>query len=285
MDMVEMEYSLTCDHPSCNVNCLKGLSWRPHSPMKISRSIVLAGLLAFLMGAAAISVAPAAEDRQPILPIPNLKVVTDAEAVTALLERFDEAQLNTQTMIASFVEKKKLQLLADDQIQAGTFYYSKPSSFMWEYSKPDDKVILISADQLLIYYPHLKKAEEIDITRYSKRILRFFGLGQPTTELRKYYDLTLAEDPANPDTYLLLLDPRKRRVQKRLDSIRIWIDREMLVPRQVEYVEVDGDSTRFTFRNLEINSTISPAKYVINIPPDVEVSNSFSGFTGVQQGY
>ena len=253
--------------------------------MKITKLIVLSGLLAVLIGAEAIPVAPAAEGRQSARSIPNIKVVTDAEAVTALLERFDEVQLNTQTMIAHFVEKKKLQLLADDQVQTGTFYYSKPSSFMWEYSKPDDKVILISAEQLLIYYPQLKKAEEIDITRYSKRILRFFGLGQPTAELRKYYDLTLAEDPAMPDTYLLLLDPRKRRVQKRLDSILIWIDREMLVPRQVEYVEVDGDSTRFTFRNLEINSAISPAKYVINIPPDVEVSNSFSGFTGVQQGY
>ncbi|MEE9231059.1 MAG: outer membrane lipoprotein carrier protein LolA [Acidobacteriota bacterium] len=253
--------------------------------MKIAKLIVLFGLLAVLIGAAAISVAPAAEEPKRAHSIPNIKVVTDVEAVTALLKRFDEVQLNTQTMIANFVEKKKLQLLADDQIQTGTFYYSKPSSFMWEYSKPDDKVILISAEQLLIYYPQLKKAEEIDITRYSKRILRFFGLGQPTTELRKYYDLTLAEDPAMPDTYLLILDPRKRRVQKRLDSIRIWIDREMLVPRQVEYVETDGDSTRFTFRNLEINSAISPAKYVIKIPPDVEVSNSFSGFTGVQQGY
>jgi outer membrane lipoprotein-sorting protein len=211
--------------------------------------------------------------------------VTDPVEVNALLQRFDEAQMRSQTLIASFVERKRLHLLVDEQVQSGTFYYTKPDRFLWEYTQPDGKVILISSEQLLIYYPKLKKAEEVDISRYSKRIMRFFGLGQPTAELRKYYDLTLAEDPQVPDTYLLLLDPIKKRVAKRLDSIRIWIDRDLMIPRQIEYVEADGDSTRFLFRNIEINSTISPARYDVKIPPDVQVSNSFSGFTGVQQGY
>ena len=219
------------------------------------------------------------------VPRPLASTVTDPVEVNALLQRFDEAQMRNETLIASFVERKKLHLLVDEQVQAGVFYYTKPSRFLWEYNQPDGKVILISSEQLLVYYPNLKKAEEIDISRYSKRILRFFGLGQPTAELRKYYDLTLAEDPSMPDTYLLTLDPTKRRVAKRLDSIRIWIDRDMMVPRQIEYVEVDGDSTRFTFRNIEINSQISPAKYNVKIPPGVQISNSFSGFTGVQQGY
>lgn len=219
------------------------------------------------------------------LPRPEPTAVTDPAEVNSLLQRFDEAQMRTQTLIASFVERKRLHLLAEEQVQRGVFYYTKPSRFLWEYSRPDGKVILISSDQLLVYYPSLKKAEEVDISRYSKRILRFFGLGQPTAELRKYYDLTLAQDPSMPDTYLLLLDPTKRRVQKRLDSIRIWIDRDLMVPRQIEYVEADADSTCFTFRNIEINSQISPAKYEVKIPPGVQISNSFSGFTGVQQGY
>jgi outer membrane lipoprotein-sorting protein len=212
-------------------------------------------------------------------------VVTDAAAVTSLLQRFDEAQMRTQTMIASFVERKRLRLLLEEQVQTGTFLYTKPSQFLWEYSQPDGKVVRIDSEQLLVYYPNLKKAEEIDISRYSKRLLRFFGLGQPTAELRKYYDLSLAEDPQMPDTYLLILDPIKRRVAKRLDSLRIWIDRDMMVPRQVEYVEPDGDSTRFSFRNIETNSPISPARYDVKIPPGVQISNTFSGFTGVQQGY
>ncbi|MEE9219039.1 MAG: outer membrane lipoprotein carrier protein LolA [Acidobacteriota bacterium] len=247
--------------------------------MKSKNSNYLAGCFALLLALSAFAPALAMEEKA------HISKVTDPAAVTALLKRFDEVQMRTHTMIASFVEKKRLQLLADEQIQTGTFYYSKPSNFLWEYSHPDNKVILISAEQLLIYYPALKRAEEINISRYSKRILRFFGLGQPTAELRKYYDLELADDASMPDTYLLMLDPRKRRVRKRLDSILIWIDRELLVPRQIEYIEVNGDSTRFTFRNLEINSEISAARYDITIPPDVEISKTFSGFTGIQQGY
>lgn len=235
----------------------------------------------FLLAAVSFACAAALAVAAPSEP----SVVTDAAAVTSLLQRFDEAQMRTQTMIASFVERKRLHLLIDEQVQTGTFLYTKPSQFLWEYSQPDGKVILIDSEQLLVYYPNLKKAEEIDISRYSKRILRFFGLGQPTAELRKYYDLSLAEDPQMPDTYLLILDPIKRRVAKRLDSIRIWFDRDMMVPRQVEYVEADGDSTRFSFRNIETNSPISQARFDVKIPPGVQISNTFSGFTGVQQGY
>jgi outer membrane lipoprotein-sorting protein len=216
---------------------------------------------------------------------PAPAIVTDPAAVTSLLQRFDEAQMRTQTMIASFVERKRLRLLVEEQVRTGTFLYTKPSQFLWKYSQPDGKVVRIDSEQLLVYYPNLNKAEEIDISRYSKRLLRFFGLGQPTAELRKYYDLSLAEDPQMPDTYLLILDPIKRRVARRLDSLRIWIDRDMMVPRQVEYVEPDGDSTRFSFRNIETNSPISPARYEVKIPPGVQISNTFSGFTGVQQGY
>jgi len=251
------------------------------NPSKIRRP----ALIALIFSALALSVpGPAGADGRSA-PSPEPSAVTDPVAVNALLQRFDEAQMRTQTLIASFVERKRLHLLVDEQVHAGVFYYTKPSAFLWEYSPPDGKVILISSEQLLVYYPNLKKAEEVDISRYSKRILRFFGLGQPTAELRKYYDLSLAEDPQMPDTYVLVLDPTKRRVAKRLDSIRIWIDRDMMVPRQIEYVESDGDSTRFSFRNIEINSAISPAKYDVKIPPGVQISNSFSGFTGVQQGY
>jgi len=247
---------------------------RPSLPIRRT-AFVPAGLLLTLAAAAfAILAADSSTSEKR-----DAAAVTDPVAVSALLKRFDEAQTHTQTLIASFTERKRLHLLVDEQVQSGIFYYTKPDRFLWEYGQPDKKVFMITSEQLLVYYPNLKKAEEVDISRWSKRILRFFGLGQPTAELRKYYDLTLAE------TYLLLLEPTKRRVQKRLDSIRIWIDRDMMMPRQIEYVEADGDSTRFTFRNLEVNSTISPAKYDVKIPPGVQVSNSFSGFTGVQQGY
>jgi outer membrane lipoprotein-sorting protein len=242
-------------------------------------------LLAAVVCASAAALQPGFPAGAAVAAAAEPSVVTDAAAVTSLLQRFDEAQMRTQTMIASFVERKRVRLLVDEQVQTGTFLYTKPSQFLWEYSPPDGRVMRIDSEELLVYYPKLKKAEEIDISRYSKRILRFFGLGQPTAELRKYYDLSLAEDPKTPDTYLLILSPIKRRVAKRLDSMRIWIDRDMMVPRQVEYVEPDGDSTRVTFRNIEINSPISPARYDVKIPPGVQISNTFSGFSGVQQGY
>jgi outer membrane lipoprotein-sorting protein len=211
----------------------------------------------------------------------DVALLSDRAAAGAILERFDAAQKDARTLVAAFEEHKRVRLLVHELTQSGTFFYTAPDHFLWEYADTDGKLILLTPQELLVYYPGRKKAERVDISRYSKRILRFFGFGQTTAELRKYYELSVAEDGQMPDTYLLLMEPTKRRLRKRLSSIRLWIDRERMAPRQIEYVESDGDYARFTFRNLEINAPISAGKYDIRLPPDVQVSRSFSGILAI----
>ena len=211
----------------------------------------------------------------------DVRLLSDPAAAGAILERFDAAQKDTRTLVAAFEERKRVRLLVHELTQTGTLFYTAPDHFLWEYADAGGKLILLSPQELLVYYPQRKKAEQVDISRYSKRILRFFGFGQTTAELRKYYDVSLAEDPQIPDTYLLLLDPTKRRLRKRLSSIRLWIDRDSMAPRQIEYVESDGDYTRFAFRGVEINAPIPAGRYDIRLPADVQVSRSFSGILAI----
>jgi len=48
--------------------------------------------------------------------------------------------------------------------------------------------------------------------------------------------------------------------------------------RQLEYREVDGDRTLFVFNDIGVNPDIASDRYEIELPMDVIVSNSFSGF-------
>lgn len=206
----------------------------------------------------------------------TLSGVQDPE-LRRILEKFDLSQAKVTTLSAKFTERKEIGLLKNAVVQKGQFYHSKPDKFLWEYTSPEPKMLLMNGKSLVAYYPVQKQAEEIQ-TRLSKRLVKYFGLGQAFADLQEYYNLSL--DTANKveGTHLIVLKPRMKRLEKRLLEIRLWLDDKIDQVRQLEYREADGDSTLYVFEDIKVNAEISPARYEIKFPGDVRVSDSFSGF-------
>ena len=138
-------------------------------------------------------------------------------------------------------------------------------------------MLLMNGDSLVAYYPRQKEAEEIQ-TRLSRRLIKYFGLGQVFADLRNYYDLSLADADGMPGMRAIIMKPRNKGLAKRLLDVRLWIDEELQQVRRLEYREVDGDSTLYIFDDIQVNPTIAAGLYEIDLPEDVTVSNSFSGF-------
>ena len=194
-----------------------------------------------------------------------------------ILEKFDRAQAKVTTLSAKFTERKEIGLLKNAVVQKGQFYHSKPDKFLWEYTSPEPKMLLMNGKSLVAYYPVQKQAEEIQ-TRLSKRLVKYFGLGQAFGDLQEYYTLSLDHNNKVEGTHLIVLKPRMKRLEKRLLEIRLWLDDRIDQVRQLQYREADGDSTLYVFEDIKVNSEISPARYEIKFPGDVRVSDSFSGF-------
>lgn len=198
-------------------------------------------------------------------------------ALRQVLEKFDAAQAGVRTLSARFTERKEIGLLKNAVVQKGVFSHTKPDKFLWEYTSPEPKILLMNDKTLVAYYPVQKQAEEIQ-TRLSKRLVKYFGLGQVFVDLKEYYDLSLSSDNTVPGTHLIVMKPRVRRLEKRLMEVRLWLDDEINQVRQLEYRETDGDRTQFIFDDVKVNTDIPSSRYVINFPDDVRVSQSFSGF-------
>lgn len=204
-------------------------------------------------------------------------------ALAGVIERFDAAQARIERISARFEEVKTLALLKEPIVQSGEFFHTKPDKFLWEYTAPEPKMLMLNGRDIVAYYPKQKRAEEIH-TRFSKRIVKYLGLGSVLKDLGEEYDMSLGKDNKIPGTDLLVLTPKGRMIQKRLAEIRIWVDRTINQPRQLEYLEPDGDSARITFDRIEINPEISVSKYSIQLPEGVTVTNSLSGFFGGGSG-
>jgi len=198
-------------------------------------------------------------------------------AFRQVLERFDEAQAKVTSISARFVERKEIGLLKNAVIQKGEFYHTKPDKFLWEYVSPEPKMLLMNDKTLVAYYPVQKEAEEIQ-TRLSRKLVKYFGLGQIFADLQEYYNLSMEPDDTVPGTHLIVMKPKQKRLEKRLLEVRIWLDDEINQVRRLEYREADGDRTLFTFEDIRVNPPISAGRYEINLPADVKISDTFSGF-------
>lgn len=226
---------------------------------------------ALMMAAAAFTTFAMAQDaRQPEL--------------DSLLARFDKVQGSIRSLSAEFVERTESPLLKEAIVAEGRFYLTKPGSVAWEYSSPEPMRFVLANQEYVGVFPERRRAERRDVRRWSERIFRFFGVGQGSEELRKFYDIALADAGKEmPGTVLLLLEPKKRRVKKNVEEVRLWVDSSRMLPARMDFRGKDGNVRSIRFRDMRLNPDLAASLYRVEIPDGYTVSEGFSAFGGSTQ--
>ena len=187
-----------------------------------------------------------------------------------VIKKVQEQQKKTATLQADFRQEKELALMAKPEVSSGTFTYSRPSNVLWTYTTPKRVQMVIADGYLTTYYPELAKAERIDVKRFEDRIFKYMGATGAIDELARYFDFTFT-DSKSKSTFVLDLTPKNRAVSKRVQRIKLWIDKSTYLTSKIEYVEGDGDITRYEFTNLRINESVPPSKFALTLPSTVRV--------------
>ncbi|HEX6640674.1 MAG TPA: outer membrane lipoprotein carrier protein LolA [Thermoanaerobaculia bacterium] len=187
-----------------------------------------------------------------------------------VIKKVQEQQKKTATLQADFRQEKELSLMAKPEVSTGTFTYSRPSNVLWTYDTPKRVQMVIAGGYLTTYYPELGKAERIDVKRFEDRIFKYMGATGAIDELARYFDFTFTDSKSKP-VFVLDLTPKNRAVSKRVRSIKLWIDKTTYLTSKIEYVEGDGDITRYEFKNVRINENVPPSKFALTLPSTVRV--------------
>lgn len=207
-----------------------------------------------------------------------------SEELNGILERFDRVQLSIRTLSAEFVETTRSPLLKEPIEARGRFYLTKPDSVAWEYTTPESMRFVLANTEYVGVFPERKKAERRDLHRWSERIFRFFGVGQGSEELRKFYEISLGDPgPEMVGHHLLLLEPKKRRVRKNVEEVRLWVDATSLLPTRIDYSGADGNLRSIRFRDLRKNPDLSASLYRVKIPEGYAVSEGFTAFSAASR--
>lgn len=198
-----------------------------------------------------------------------------------MLEEFDRVQESIRTLSAEFTETMHSTLLKDKIVARGQLFLTKPDSVRWEYSAPEEMRFVIADDQYTGYFPLRKQAERRDVRRWGDHLFRFLGVGQASDELGKFYRIRIGEaDGRTEGTVLLELDPKKKRVRKRMESVQLWIDANTYLPVRVRYTSNNGDTRDIEFERMQINPELAASLYDVHLPEDVQVTQGFSALSG-----
>jgi outer membrane lipoprotein carrier protein len=195
---------------------------------------------------------------------------SDPNSLEEVIKRVQQVQKNTKTLQAEFRQEKELALLSKPEASSGTFTYSKPNNVLWVYDAPKRVQMLITGGSLTTYYPDLKKAERVDVKRFEDRIFKYMGATGAIDELGRYFDFTFTDNASNP-AFMLDLKPKTRVVARRVQRIKLWIDKKSFLTTKVEYVEGDGDITRYEFANIKLNQPVEQSRFTLALPSGVRV--------------
>lgn len=235
-------------------------------PATVSFAVRLLGLgLLALLGPASVLAAGTS------VPDPRAEGLSSDERVASLLDRVRIEQAKIETMTADFVQDKESELLVEAQRARGRFAFRRPDRVLWEYEEPDPMQVLVDEGEMLTWYEDLGRAELLKVGRYSDRILEYLAATNSLELLQRYFEVIVAfpEDPSR--AYRLELEPRMRRVAKRLAGMTLWVDPELFIPRRFRYVEPDGDVTEYRFDEIRINPRLPESRFEIELPDEVEV--------------
>lgn len=215
---------------------------------------VLAALLLASLAPAAFAAAPA---KQP-------------QTLDEVLKEVQKRQAAVKSLQASFRQEKSLAMLAEPQVSRGTFAYEKPDKVLWRYSEPTPVTMLIAGGRMTTYYPALSRAETLEVSRFQDRIFKYMGAANAIGELNTWFNFRFS-DRKGDATWKLELLPKTSQVARRVKSITIWIDRQSFMTTKFEYVEADGDMTRYEFTGIRVNEPVPAGSFKLDLPASVKV--------------
>jgi outer membrane lipoprotein-sorting protein len=208
-------------------------------------------------------------------------------ATLAMLKALETRHASIVTVHGEFDQLKVSEIFLEEIKSRGTFRFKKPDLFRCDYEPPDEMTNLIRKDAIYIYVPELEQCEVYRFASDQERDQQLhsmvLGFGFRTSELLEAYEIRSSEDPGtlreelvlknlNPDeTVLFELTPRPEVADTSpFTQLKLWIDKEQLLPEKVWFEDYNGDQTTLDIRRIELNPSLDPKLFDASFPSGTE---------------
>lgn len=197
----------------------------------------------------------------------------DADAV---LDSWIEAQKTFHTWSADFTQTRTLQSLNRPLVSTGRVWFASPNRFRWEAVSPAPTIAVRDADQMLVIYPRLKRAERYllgeDASGPMGDALCLLDAGFPRD--RKNFDarFRLVSVVARNACWEIGMQPARAATRKLVPSLSVLISTNGFSLTAFEITFADGSRMRNEFVRPEVNAPISDDIFRPNLGPEYTIT-------------
>jgi len=200
--------------------------------------------------------------------------MTHAAPNDAQFNKWFEAQTNTQSWSADFIQTRRLKVLNQPLVSTGKVWVTR-GEFRWELGEPVQTVVLRQPDQLLIVYPRLKQAEKYPLGAVPsgpiKDALALLDATLPRDRVTMEKNFQLLSAAETNSILEMTLQPKSDSARKLISEIVIGFHTNDFTIAATEMKFADGSSLRNDFTNVVINQPVEPDRFQMKLPPDYTI--------------
>ncbi len=162
-----------------------------------------------------------------------------------VLQRIKESQAGLKTISASFVEERRIAVLANPLVFSGTVYVEPEDFLFLQYEKPLRHIMKMAGDSVLFFVEDSETADMVDLAGAKAR-------GQQP-DLFNWSPKNFQGQVREVKDGYLLADPNATAGSR---QVQVIVDKENFVVRHILLIDETGDETRISLSNILLNKKI-----------------------------
>jgi len=186
-----------------------------------------------------------------------------------------DAQKNIQSWSADVTQIRSLKTLTQPLTATGHVWFAAPNQFRWEIGKPAQTIAVRRADEMLVIYPRLKRAERYSFTGQQsgpwKETLALLEAGFPRNEADLNRQFRIAGTTSSNNVVTLDLEPRSAAGRRMMPRLSVSFSTEDYMLRGTELQFADGSTMRNLFTNPVLNPPIDPNLFQPKLDPGFNI--------------
>lgn len=207
--------------------------------------------------------------------------VTAASAAHPEIRSWMAAQTNLLTWSAEFVQTRRLKTLAQPLVSTGQVWFAAPNKFRWEVRTPAPTIAVRGAEEMLVIYPRLKRAERYPLTGNKlgqwKDTLALLEAGFPRSEADMERQFNILSVSTTNGVTEVVLQPKSSAARRMMPKITIRFSTSDHLLKSTELEFGDGSTMRNDFGKTEVNPGIDPQVFAPPIPAGFKVVEPLAG--------
>ena len=167
---------------------------------------------------------------------------TEAQEVLA---RIKESQAELSTISASFVEERRIAVLANPLVFSGKVYVEPEDFLFLQYEKPLRHIMKMAGDTVLFFVEDSETADMVDLAGAKERGQR--------PDLFNWSPKNFQGQVREVADGYLLIDPNATAGSR---QVQVIVDKGNMVVRHILLIDESGDETRISLSNVRLNKKI-----------------------------